>query len=260
MVSNIKALIPPAFEPLAIRLWHFLRPVTRLIFFGQSRHCPVCDSSCRFFLSHGPPTRKIENVVCPVCLSHSRHRLAWVYLTSHTNLLDGSPKRLLHIAPDIPFASRFQRVSGVDYVSADLESPHAMVKMDITNINWPDAGFDVIFCSHVLEHIPEDRQAMRELVRILKPGGWALIQVPTSDVATFEDPSITDPAERERLFLQRDHVRLYGLDIRDRLAAAGFEVKVIAAHHLLEQQQCQHMGVSPNEVLFYCRKPLGNGE
>jgi SAM-dependent methyltransferase len=130
-----------------------------------------------------------------------------------------------------------------------------MVKMDITDIDWPDSSFDIVYCSHVLEHVPEDRKAMSEMFRVVKPGGWALIQVPVWKDDTIEDPSITDPGERERLFGQSDHVRLYGLDIKNRLAAAGFDVEVVFAHQLIEPQNCESMGINPNEPIFHCRKP-----
>src|SRR5262245_6184809 len=221
MVSQIKALLPAALESIAIRLRYRCRPIIRLIFFGRSRYCSVCDSRSRFFLSHGPLSRRRKDIVCPICLSRRRHRLAWIYLNSYTNLTDGSPKKLLHFAPETEFTKRFRKIRGIDYLSADLVSPHAIVKMDITDIDRPDSSFDVIYCSHVLEHVPDDRKAISEMFRVLKPGGWALIQVPMSKKGTIEDPSITDAGERERLFGQSNHVRRYGLDIKDRLAAAG---------------------------------------
>ena len=255
MVSQIKALLPTALEPLAIRMWYLCRPIIRLIFFSRSKYCCVCDSWSRFFLSHGPLSRRRKDVVCPICLSHRRHRLAWIYLNSCTNITDGSPKKLLHFAPETEFSKRFKKIPGIDYLSADLVSPHAMVKMDITDIDWPDSSFDIVYCSHVLEHVPEDRKAMSEMFRVVKPGGWALIQVPVWKDDTIEDPSITDPGERERLFGQSDHVRLYGLDIKNRLAAAGFDVEVVFAHQLIEPQNCERMGINPNEPIFHCRKP-----
>jgi len=255
VITQIKALLPATLEPMIIRVWYFFRPMLRFIFSGRNRYCPVCKSWSRFFFAHGPATRKRKNVVCPICLSHDRHRLAWIFLNSSTDLNDGSPKKLLHLAPETEFERKFRRISGVQYFSADLASPHAMEKMDITNIHWPEASFDIIYCSHVLEHVPEDRRAMSEMLRVLRSGGWALIQVPTSKKGTIEDPSVTDPAERERLFGQSDHVRLYGLDIKDRLAAAGFDPEVIFAHQVVEPQDCERMCIHANQPLFYCKKP-----
>lgn len=255
MVTRFKEFLPAALEPVIIRVWYLIRPALRIIFFGRSRYCPVCNSSCRLFLSHGVKSRRSKNVVCPVCLSHERQRLAWIFIHSSTNLNDGSVKKLLHLAPEAEFERKLKSIPGIQYLSADLLNPHAMVEMDITHIQSPEAAFDIILCSHVLEHIPEDRKAMGELFRVLKPGGWALIQVPTSNKGTFEDPSVTDPAERERLFWQGDHVRLYGLDIKERLTAAGFDLEVIFPDQVLDQQDFERMGILADEPIYYCRKP-----
>ncbi len=149
-----------------------------------------------------------------------------------------------------------ERLPGVDYLSADLGSAHAMVRMDITDTGVDDDSFDLIYCSHVLEHVRDDRAAMREMFRVLKPGGRALIMVPISDGPTLEDPAVIDPAERERLYLQSDHVRLYGLDdLRERLAAHGFEVEVSFARELVDAAGCAQMGLNPHEPIFDARKP-----
>jgi SAM-dependent methyltransferase len=170
------------------------------------------------------------------------------------HLTDGSSKKFLHFAPENAFIKLFKGIPGLDYLSIDFSSPHAMMKMDITNIGFTDSSFDIVYCSHVLEHIHDDHKAMREMGRILKPGGWALIQVPISEHGTIEDPSITDPCERERLFWQNDHVRLYGLDIKDRLEAAGFDVEVLFGHQLLKPQDYERMAIDPDEAIFHCRK------
>jgi len=237
MVSRIKALLPAAVAPLAIDAWYLFRPIVRTAFFGPARYCPVCESRCRRFLTHGPPSRRVQDVVCPVCLSHPRLRLAWLFLTTRTDLLDGRPKRILHVAPEPALTNLLRDARGLEIVSADLDSPLAMVSLEITKIEMADASFDVILCSHVLEHVHDDRRAMRELWRILRPGGRAMIQVPISSKPTLEDSSITDPAERERLFWQADHVRLYGLDLADRLTEAGFEVGTVFGHQLVPSDQ-----------------------
>ena len=127
-----------------------------------------------------------------------------------------------------------------------------IVVQPIRNVNHVLA--DVILCSHVLEHVEDDRKAMRELFRVLRPGGWAMIQVPLSSQPTFEDPSITDPAERERLFWQADHVRLYGLDIADRLREAGFNVVTVFGEDLVDPDQLVKTGIYPRDAVFLCRK------
>lgn len=136
--------------------------------------------------------------------------------------------RLLHVAPERCFLKRFEKLPALDYVTADLESPLAKVKMDIQRIPFPDGEFDVIFCNHILEHVDDDRRAMREMYRVMRPGGWGIMLSPvnTERETTYEDPSITDPAERERHFGQKDHLRDYGRDygrasLRGRLRRRG---------------------------------------
>ncbi len=255
MLTRIRALLPPAFDQIAMRTWFLCRPITRVLFYGRRRYCHSCDSWSRIFLGHGPPTRRSKDIVCPICFSHRRHRLAWLYISTRTNLMDGVPKRFLHFAPELGLKRRFRRIPGLDYLSADLDSPHAMVKMDITAIDLPDASFDVVYCSHVLEHVPEDRKAMSEIFRVLKPGGWAMIQVPVSQNNTIEDPTVTDPAERERLYWQNDHVRLYGLDIADRLRAAGFSLQMVFGSQLVEERDLKKFGIDTGEPIFHCKKP-----
>ena len=254
MVSRIKALLPAAVAPLAIDAWFLFRPIVRTGFFGRARYCPVCESRCRRFLSHGPPSRRVRDAVCPVCLSHPRLRLAWLFLSTRTDLLDGRPKRLLHVAPEPALTRLLRNARDIEIVSADLDSPHARMVLDITRIDMEDASLDVILCSHVLEHVHDDRRAMRELCGILRPGGWAMIQVPISRRPTFEDPSSTDPAEREGLLWQADHVRLYGLDIADRLTEAGFEVETVFGDQLIPPHQLVRTGIYPRHLVFLCRK------
>ena len=260
MISTLKALLPDSFEPYAVRLWIACRPLLRLVFLGRRRYCPICDSWSRRFLPHGPPARREYDARCPVCRSVRRHRLTWIFLKQRTELFSGAPKRLLHVAPEMSMMAAFERAPGLDYLPTDIEGPYAKVKMDLTAMTAGDASFDAIYCSHVLEHVHDDRKAMREMFRTLKPGGWAVIMVPISDQPTFEDPSVTDPAERDRLFWQSDHVRLYGHDICDRLAEAGFEVEVVYAPQLVDAAACERMGLNPKEPLFYARKPRSGAQ
>jgi SAM-dependent methyltransferase len=143
------------------------------------------------------------------CNSLERHRLVWLYFEKMTDLFDGAPKTMLHVAPEPMIQGLLKERLASGYLTADLFSPAAMVKMDITDIQYGDDTFDVIYCSHVLEHVPDDRRAMREFRRVLKPHGWAVLLVPIVISRTFEDPSITDPAERAKLFGQHDHVRIW---------------------------------------------------
>jgi SAM-dependent methyltransferase len=257
MLDKLKPYIPPRIEPALVGLWHRLRPIIRIAFRGDARYCAVCDSSSRAFLSHGPPSRRRDDVMCPVCLSHDRHRSAWLYFSTQSTLLDRTPRRMLHFAPEAELTRAFRNVPGLDYLSADLNSPHAMLRTDITDIDAPDASFDLVYCSHVLEHVPDDGAAMKEMHRVLRPGGWALIQVPlAAGAATIEDPNVTDPAERERLYWQHDHVRLYGDDIADRLAAAGFHVQVVTPADFIDPASLERQGLWSDERLFVCTRPV----
>src|SRR5262249_34549913 len=131
----------------------------------------------------------------------------------------------------------------------------AMIAMDIAAIDLPNDSFDVIYCSHVLEHVADDRRAMRELRRVLKPDGWAILLVPITASATVEDPSVVDPAERLRMFGQEDHVRRYGPDYIDRLRDAEFDVTEINVHDLMGQADAQRMGLlQAAGSIHFCRK------
>ena len=123
--------------------------------------------------------------------------------------------------------------------------------MDIANINYPDKSFDVIICNHVLEHIVDDKKAMHELYRVLKPGGWGTINVPMSGDKTLEDPTIKDPKDRLRIFGQEDHVRFYGEDFIDRLKEAGFLVTVIKKEDIVTPGEDKKYSLAiENEVIF----------
>jgi SAM-dependent methyltransferase len=217
-----------------------------------TRYCPVCERWSRRFHSYGYVKRK--DAACPRCGSLERHRLVWLHFARATNLFDGQPKRVLHIAPEGSLEARLRKVLGDGYLSADLE-PGAMVQMDICDIRYPDASFDAVFCSHVLEHVPDDRRAMRELRRVLRPSGFGVLQVPISVERTVEDPSISDPAERMRLFGHPDHVRRYGHDYVDRLREAGFRVSVREPRDIVQEKDLVPFGLSRiRERIYHCER------
>lgn len=197
-----------------------------LRYFGRGAGCPLCGGRFRSFApSRWDGSRWTgQRVRCPRCGSLPRQRLLWAYLVD-SGLLAGDP-RVLHLAPEPALAQRLDQLPG--YVSADLEPGRAMVQADLTALPFDDAGFEIVLCSHVLEHVPDDVAAMRELHRVLAPGGTAIVQTPVNyqQAATYEDPGETDAAERERRFSQPDHLRVYGPDLRDRLEATGFDVTV----------------------------------
>lgn len=162
---------------------------------------------------------------------------------------------MLHVAPESCYAKQFQTTLGNGYITADLESPSVSLRMDITDIQFKDGVFDVIYCSHVLEHVLDDRKALREFHRVLKLGGCAILLVPITTEKTFEDPMVTDPIERLRLFGQRDHVRRYGPDYFDRLKETGFSVEVVKASDFLTSEEITLMGITTAAGdIYLCEK------
>jgi len=192
--------------------------------------CPCCGWKGTEFLPNGIEAR--PNARCPKCDSLERHRMYYLYLRD--NIPTDRKLKVLHFAPEKILTRLFTSYPNIEYISADIDPKKAMRKEDITNPSFDDNTFDIIFCSHVLEHIEDDHKAMQQLLRILKPDGFALLMVPIKENfngrvidKTFEDFSIVTPEERERVFGQKDHVRIYGRDYKDRLEKAGFHVKII---------------------------------
>ncbi len=222
---------------------------------GNGVLCPLCATPARRFEPFGAGTVVRPNARCAHCDALERHRLLWMYLRDETDLLvaGGARKRLLHVAPEPVLRDRIAGEPLIDYLSADLEPGAADVVMDLTAIGFPDGSFDVILCSHVLEHIPDDALAMRELRRVLRPSGWAILQVPILLERTDEDATVTDPQERLRRFAQRDHVRAYGRDYADRLRAAGFAVTEDRYAERLGPEAARRHGIHPREIVHLCR-------
>jgi len=228
--------------------------VRRLGYFGLSRYCPVCKGRFRTFLSvEGDAAR--PDARCPVCGVRERHRLVWAFFRRHTDLFAPWNKEMLHIAPEPYMRMVFEEDESIEYTSGDLTNEwRSNEKIDVTDIKYPQNTFDAIYCSHVLEHVQDDQRAMRELYCVLNTKGWAVLQVPISGEETREDPSITDPEERRRLFGHRNHVRQYGQDYKDRLRAVGFEVCEYPASEVVDEGELERMGIVEGESVFYCTK------
>lgn len=197
---------------------------------------------------------------CWVCGSLERHRLVALWMDADPGLL-WPGMSILHVAPEWAVALRLKTVSGVRYVSGDIAGELGPELIDITALPYTDDSFDAVICNHVLEHVPDDRTAMRELARVLKPGGWALLLVPdVHEARTRESPDITDPDEMLRLYGQRDHVRRYGWDYVDRLTDTGFDVEVVRLGESLSQdvvERCRLVKFGEIEPLFIGRKGGG---
>lgn len=226
------------------RLAEWTVPVAGLFYRGRGVECPLCGRHYRRFMPYGY-VRSRENALCPHCLSLERHRLLWLYLERETDLLTRHPQTL-HIAPEVCIMRHLKRHFAAcpdRYVTADLESPLAELHFDVQQIPLADTSFDVVICNHLLEHVADDRRALGELHRILRPGGWGIILSPVEPdyEATYEDDTITDPDERTRIFGQYDHRRIYGADYADRLRSAGFEAADIDyAAALTDEERSRH--------------------
>ncbi len=231
-------------RPLLQRLAGWMVPLFGLLLRGRKYHCPLCGHHFRRLLPYGYVSQR-ENALCPSCLSLERHRLLWLWLQQESRLMQELP-RLLHIAPEVCLMKHLKKAyhtAPERYVTADLESPLAELHFDVQRIPLPDNSFDVVICNHLLEHVPSDRRALKELRRILSPGGWGVVLVPIDPTLTetFEDDSITDPEERTRLFGQYDHRRRYGRDYVERLREAGFEADEIDyATRFTPEERCRY--------------------
>lgn len=225
--------------------------IASIFYRGSAVQCPVCQTGFRTFLPYGRINAR-PNALCPNCLSLERHRLIWVYLTEKTDFFK-SKLKVLHIAPEACFINRFEKIHGNGYITADIESPLAKVKMDIHQIPFPENTFDAVLCNHVLEHVRDDIQAMKEIHRVLKPGGFSIQQVPFFNPVpdtTFEDNTITDPREREKVFGQDDHVRKYGHDYAQRMERAGLIAIEDPFVNELSDELRKKFGLVKGEVIF----------
>lgn len=243
-------------RPILIKLSLWFSKIAPIIYAGSRYTDPISGKSYRKFLPYGYSGKaKRKNALCPGSLSLERHRLLWLYLKNKTDFFS-APHKMLHIAPEQCFYKLFKQQKNLTYTTADLVSPIADVHMDLHHAPFEDNSFDVIFCNHVLEHVEDDAQCMRELFRIMKPGGWGIFQVPidTSRQQTYEDPTITSPEEREKHFWQKDHVRLFGLDYKDRLAKAGFSVTVDDYVNTLTAEEVDRYRLPAGEMIYLCKK------
>jgi GR25 family glycosyltransferase involved in LPS biosynthesis/SAM-dependent methyltransferase len=211
--------------------------------------CPVCEMES-IFEPFGNPRRSVAR--CGWCGTLERHRLLWLYLNAEGLL--NKKLRVIHFAPEPALRARFTDCGNWTYATAGMDGKGVTHRIDLQNMRLPDASQDLIVCSHVLEHVPDDRRAMRELYRILAPGGTALIMVPVRrEQPTIEDFRIKTAEERLKYFGQRDHVRWYGMDITERLRTAGFEVHDHEFAERFNSSQSTRYGLI-KEPLFVCRK------
>jgi SAM-dependent methyltransferase len=229
--------------------------VSRAFYFIGTRYtCPCCGWRVRDF-AHGPRSFKARRLsYCPRCNAKARHRRHWLFLQQQTNLFSDRLS-VLHVAPNHGMSRSLGKLRNLEYVVGDLDpAPHLSLKMDLAVTPIRSESFDAVLCMHVLEHIEEDRKAIGELWRVLRPGGWALVSVPIRlEERTYEDPTIRTPAERKRAFGEPAHVRLYGYDLKERLEQSGFRVQLDLGQEV-DRHLMDKYGLRDDENIFYCTK------
>jgi SAM-dependent methyltransferase len=197
-----------------------------------------------------------------VCGSQERHRWIWLFLLEHTDLARRA-QRVLHVAPERCFQTVLRGWRHLDYVSIDLHRPDVMVRADLSALVFGSGSFDFLLCNHVLEHVPDDRAAMREMFRVLRPGGTALISVPgpsrqsqlPPDLAeTIEGTPALTPAERAARFGHPGHLRQYGLDLAEKLGAAGFGAELRRFGADWPQAEKARLGGYDGYPIWVCRR------
>jgi methyltransferase family protein len=247
----VRALVPSARRRFA------LRRLRLAIYRGDRVGCPCCGGRFSRFM---PGLSHRETRVCPRCGAQERHRALWLYMRERTDLFDRERLSILHWAPEYALQRSLSALPNAAYVSADLEGDEATHHIDMTDVPFKDDAFDLIVCVHVLEHVSDDRRAMREMVRVLRPGGVAMLLVPiVLEQPTLEDASIVTPAQRREAYWQEDHVRLYGGDFRQRLEEEGFDVTVDGWVRTLDQATLDRYGLFPLEDIYVGTKPAASG-
>jgi predicted SAM-dependent methyltransferase len=241
-------------RPTLIKLSYIIRPFLILFYKGNKFTDPIDNKSFRKLLPYGYDKQR-QNALSPSTLSLERHRLLWLYLKNETNFFTAK-KKMLHMAPEQCFLKRFKKLKNLDYTTADLYAPKVDIKADILDLPFKENTFDVIFCNHVLEHIIDDKKAMQELLRVLKPNGMAILQIPQdlSLEKTYEDFSITSKEERAKHFGQYDHVRVYGKDYFNKLRSVGFKVEEVNYTKKLSQELVKKYCLTKGEILPVCFK------
>jgi len=273
-LKNIKSTVP------YITFRRYNKALRRLVklpgYLGTSHSCPVCGVGLRAFKpmwkSYGRnierfgyihrhaemETFNLPAMTCPKCDATDRERLMVVYLDEVWPSFEaGKPVRLVDFAPAYPMSLRLKQYPSIAYRSADLMRRDVQDNIDLTNIAYADESVDVFICSHVLEHIPDDRKAMRELRRILRPGGFGLMLVPlvVGVEDTIEETGESTIEYRWKHFGMGDHVRQYGRrDFVDRLTRSGFAVDKLGIDHFGAEKFARH-GIAANSVLYVVRRP-----
>lgn len=225
--------------------------------------CPFCNTKTKEFFEIGSslPVLKSKQIIggglrnggCFHCRSTDRERLVYIYLKEKIEIFKKNKfKNILHFAPEKLISEKLREFGFENYICGDLftegyQYPDYVKNINVLDIPYPNESFELVICNHVLEHIPNDLDAMKEIYRVLNKKGMAILQVPISKNTneTFEDLSVIDPKQREIVFGQFDHVRIYGQDYAKRLESVGFKVS-----RLNLSQEFKKFGLNPEEDIF----------
>ena len=251
MIKLILKIFPRTF---LIKFSFIFQPLLGILLSGDKFTDPIDGKSFRKFLSYGYNKLR-KNALSPSTLSLERHRLLWLYLKNETVLFEKKIK-LLHFAPEQAFYKRFKKLRNIQYDTIDINSPLAKIKADICDLPIKENTYDFILCNHVLEHVLDDNKAMSELYRVLKKGGTGIFQVPIDmkREKTFQDDSITDKLERNKIFGQYDHVRVYGKDYFNKLEDTGFKVQQIDYSKKFSDKEILKFSIIKGEIIPVCTK------
>ena len=238
----------------------------KIIYYGNKHKCNICGSKVKKIIPGGIKheifeKNKIveagyrENCFCPVCKSRDRIRIIYYYIENYTNILTDK-NCILHFAPEYQLKEKIIKNKKIDYYDGDIKEGRATYVVDIRNIQFSSNKFDYIICNQVLEHIVEEAEAINELKRVIKPNGKIIITVPIclSNEKTYEDLSITDPEERLKNFCQKDHVRLYGRDFKERLEKYGLKVEEWKIKEHVTEDEIQKYAFQKDSVIFIATK------
>jgi len=248
-------------KSLEVKVRRFRDKLSPLLYSGNQFHCPVCDRSFRKFRSAGRAERKRLNAVCPYCISRERDRLVFSFLKEQKARFFNDSTRLLHIAPEPCLVSPFQKWAKGIYLTADLIRTDVAEQFDVMSIPHPNESFDAVFCSHVLQDVPDDIKAMQEFFRVLVPGGWAILNVPVVTKQSADHREQPRNIRKDSDTRPDEHLRSYGVDYPDRMREVGFEVETILANDLFDDRSLKRMAMDRSEtgsIYLGCRPASTN--
>jgi SAM-dependent methyltransferase len=239
---------------------------------GANYHCIMCGNDIQCFmpyrkgLSDVPPLMRhleivgsdVENFSCPICACHDRERHLLMYLKASNSLEKMQGAKILHFAPEKNLIKIIQSTAPNEYILGDLYPTSLEIKkINLQAINYPNEYFDFVLANHVLEHVDNDSEALDEIYRVLRPGGYAILQTPFSNIlqSTFSDPGINNEQARLHAYGQEDHQRLYGKNIFSTIQISGLTSLVKSHNQILDLINSKKMGVNPSEPFFLFKKP-----